>query len=409
MDRRRLAGLSLALTLHVFCLLALIPASSARDGDATQAKPQSATPVAPPSEAAPQPQAPDDTEDIGRYLPRPTSLRVWGFDFDVEKIRARWNALFPFITAPPALEADPQLQQASGRMVFADPLAPAPALPPARPRLVMSEATLQRLLDRTWARRDRWSRFDEFAALVRAYHPTDGRLPAVIQAYVEQNALQPYEDTTFPDPRRWAMLALAADHQDFVEFIASYVRTHPRTRTATELLFLLEALMQGSGETLALLLETSPRRQMAWTRQENWQAYELFASLRDYYGELLDKRGLQTPAAVRQQYDALRLDLLSTLLRLTPDGYRASDALFLMGRIRWQRGDRDEAARAWRAMKPVRDDRYAEVAVRILTVLEDPSSQPSPRIDAILEADHRKWVAFHFDRLRQFGYGFAMY
>jgi hypothetical protein len=216
MDRRRLASLSLALTLHVFCLLALIPGSSVSDEGAKEAT-QAATPVAPPEEPAQPPKPADETDEIGKYLPRPTTLRVWGFDFNVAKIRTRWNALFPFITAPPSLDTEPQLQTASQRMVFADPLAPPPALPPARPRLVMSEAAMQQLLDRTWTRRDRWSRFDEFVALVGAYHPTDGRLPAVIRAYVEQNALQPYEDTTFPDPRRWAMLALAADHQDFVD------------------------------------------------------------------------------------------------------------------------------------------------------------------------------------------------
>jgi hypothetical protein len=409
MDRRRLASLSLALTLHVFCVLVLIPGWSGPD-EGEKAATQAATPVAPPDEPAPAPKPADEkTDEIGKYLPRPTTLRVWGFDFDVAKIRTRWNALFPFITAPPSLDAEPHLQTASQRLVFGDPLAPPPALPPARPRLVMSETAMQQLLDRTWARRDRWIRFDEFAALVDAYHPTDGRLPAVIRAYIEQNALQPYEDTTFPDPRRWAMLALAADHQDFVGFIAPYVRAHPRTRTATELLFLLDALMQGSRETLALLLETSPRREMAWTRQENWQAWELFASLRDYYGELLEKRGLETPDAVRHEYDALRIDVLSRLVQLTPDGYRASDALFLIGRIRWQQGDREGAARAWRQMRVVRGDRYAETSARILDALADSSRVDSARIDAALEAEHRRWVALQFDRLRRFGYSFAMY
>ncbi len=410
MDRRRLSALALALTLHLFCLLALVP-SSALPAAETRDATRSATPVAPPAEATPQPKPPDDPDDIGTYLPRPTSLRVWGLDFDVTKIRARWNALFPFITAPPSLESEPHLQPVSERLVFADPLAVAPARPPARPRLVMSEAAMQRLLDRTWARRDRWSRFDEFARLVTTYHPTDGRLPAVIQAYVEQNALQPYEDTTFPDPRRWAMLALAADHQDFVDFIAPYVRAQPHTRTTTELLFLLDALMHGSRETLVLLLETTPRRQMAWTRQENWRAYELFASLRDYYGDLLDKRGLGTPEAVRAAYDARRLDLLSTLLRLTPNSYRASDARFLIGRIRWQQGDRDEAARVWREMTFAPGDRYAETGGRILAVLSRRQGEgiDAALIDGILDADHRQWVRFQFDRLRQFGYGFAMY
>jgi hypothetical protein len=187
------------------------------------------------------------------------------------------------------------------------------------------------------------------------------------------------------------------------------VRAHPRTRTSTELLFLLDALMQGSRETLALLLETNPRREMAWTRQENWQAWQLFASLRDYYGELLDKRGLETPEAVRHEYDALRIGVLSRLVQLTPDGYRASDALFLIGRIRWQQGDRDEAARVWRQMKVTRGDRYAETCARILAALDDTSRIDSARIDTALEAEHRGWVSFQFDRLRRFGFSFAMY
>jgi inositol transporter-like SP family MFS transporter len=49
---------------------------------------------------------------------------------------------------------------------------------------------VQRLVDRAWSRRERWSRFATFVNLANAYHPDDGRLPAVIRAYVAQNMLQ---------------------------------------------------------------------------------------------------------------------------------------------------------------------------------------------------------------------------
>ena len=60
-------------------------------------------------------------------------------------------------------------------------------------------------------------------------------------------------------------------------------------------------------------------------------------------------------------------------------------------------------------MRVVRGDRYAETSARILDALADTSRVDPARIDAALEAEHRRWVAFQFDRLRRFGYSFAMY
>jgi hypothetical protein len=415
---RRLAGFSVALTLHLICVSMLVWLSLPETAPAAN-RPSTAaavTPVAPAtSETAPPTEA-QVRDDIGKYLPSPPSVRVWGFQFDVRKIRARWSALFPFVTAPPSFDAAPRLQLASSRVVFVDPQAPPPVLPPAKPVLTMSRAAIQQLMDRTWARRDRWSHFAEFVKLAGSYHPNDGRLPSVIRAWVEQNSLQPYEDTTLPDPRRWAMLALAADHQDFVDFIARYVREHPGTRTATEMLFLVDALMQGSRETLVLLLETSPQRHMAWTRTESYEAYVLFGALREYYGAYLDKRGLGTSDAIRQKYDALRLQVLSTVLRVTPQAYRAGDAQFLIGAIKWAQDDLRGAVNAWREMRVAADDRYVEPASQILRVLHGPSessvtpgSDTAARIRTILAGERRKWTSFQFDRLRQFGHAFSTF
>jgi hypothetical protein len=98
--------------------------------------------------------------------------------------------------------------------------------------------------------------------------------------------------------------------------------------------------------------------------------------------------------------------LLSTLVRLTPDGYRPSDARFLMGAIHWRRGDVAEAVRVWRQMTIVADDEYVGSCSRILDVLghdADASrlrADEMNRINAILDAEHRKWVDVSFDRCR---------
>lgn len=59
-------------------------------------------------------------------------------------------------------------------------------------------------------------------------------------------------------------------------------------------------------------------------------------------------------------------------------------------------------------------DSYLPTYRRILDVVSsvsggEISADATSRIDTILAAQRRAWVTFQFDRLRQFGYGFAMF
>ena len=418
MPGRRVAGFAFALVLHLSTVALLVwlsmptPSRGATD-------PQAAMPAAPQTPETVRPPTPGSREDearaeIDRYLPKPPDVRVWGFTFDLRKVRARWSALFPFVTAPPHFDMDAQARRAAASrgFVFVDPDRVPAAEAEAKPALNMSPAAIQRLVDRTWSRRERWSRFATFVNLANAYHPDDGRLPAVIRAYVAQNMLQPYEEMSLPDPSRWAMLVLAADDHDYLDFVAGYVADHPGTRGATEMLFLVDALMQGSSDTLGSLLRTRPRRDLQWTYQENPDAFWLFDSLREYYGDVLDKRGLKGAGDVARYYEDRRLDLLATLLRQTPAGYRAGDARFVIGQIHWTRGDRRAAIREWRQIRAASDDASVATYAAILKALErlpggveEPDASTRARIDAALDAERRSWASFQFDRLRQFGHG----
>jgi len=419
MDRRGTVAIALGLALHlaivgfvVWLSVHRTPSGAAPDGtiaDAvTRAEPEAALPPARRPEPA--------VDDIGRYLPHPPPLDFWGFRADVAKVRARWDALFPFVTAPVtvAIEAAAKPVRASATLAFVDqrrvPMRP---LRP-RPALAMSPAALQAVVDRSWTRRERWARFAEIAALIDRYDPDDGRLPDLVRAYVEQNLMQPYEDASFPDPRRWIMLVLAADDRDYVDFALAYVRAHPRTRTATELLFLIDAVMQGSGNALELLLQTDPRRDLGWTAHENPEAWALFDAVHDYYAERLRVDGTATIPAIRRRYDAQRVTLLTSVLRLAPDGYRAGDAHFAIGRIRWTQGDRVAALREWRQIRADHSDAFAASYAPILTALAaDPSERIEPatvaRIEAAFQAERRRWAAFHDRRLARFGYAASMF
>jgi hypothetical protein len=416
MGGRRFVGFTFALLLHlstVALLLWLSMPTLSRDAGSRQA----AMPASPPTrEPAPKPRSPADElrADIDRYLPKPPDVRVWGFTFDLRKVRSRWSTLFPFVTAPPRFDVDAAARRASSprRFVLVDPNRVPAAEAPARPALVMSPSAMQRLVDRAWSRRERWSRFATFVNLANAYHPDDGRLPALVRAYVAQNMLQPYQEMSLPDPSRWAMIVLAADDRDYLEFVGGYVREHPATRGATEMLFLVDALMEGSSNTLGVLLRTQPRRDLQWTYQENPDAFWLFDALQEYYRTVLDERGLKTPSAVARYYEDQRLDLLATVLRQTPAGYRAGDARFVIGKIHWARGDRRAAIREWRQIRVAADDAFVATYAPIVQALDrlrageqDADQSTGASIEAALESERRHWAAFHYDRLRQFGHG----
>ena len=127
---------------------------------------------------------------------------------------------------------------------------------------------------------------------------------------------------------------------------------------------------------------------------------------------MLDKRGLKSADAVARYYDDQRRNLLATVLRQTPAGYRAGDARFVIGKIHWARGDRRSAILEWRQTPVASDDAFVATYARIVQALErvpaaveDPDPSTMANIEAALDAERQQWAAFQYDRLRRFGHG----
>src|SRR5262249_18437797 len=339
----------------------------------------------------------------------------------IGKIADRASLLFPFLTPGLSLEHFAIVPSGESREMFHDPFAPAHTqsrsgrrLPP----LAMSNEALQALIDRSWSRRDRWTPFQEIVKLADRYSPEAGRLPDLLHAYQRQNGLQPYVDASIRDPRLWTELGLAADHVEFIGFIARFTSRHPGTRASTELLFLLDQLAQASFDALVTLIDSDPFASLAWTREANRDAHELIVDLRSHYARQLERRGLTTTETLAAYYDRVRLGILTGLLRTTPHGYRANDARFLIGSIHWRHGDIGDALRAWRAMTRDQNDAYASAIGGILDAIAqtggdrgDVDARETMRIltlqvNAILRAEHGRWIMFSMDRLKQFGFHF---
>jgi hypothetical protein len=415
------AGLHLVMML---VLLSLTPAASRASADDLASRAIAAF-VVPPEDATFPGLNPLDAaaDDLALGIDRESSsLALGSFTFDVAKIAEHAQVLFPFVSPGLSLEHFALAPTRDVHRTF-DPLAASGAerRPAASDRpLALGDQAMQTLVDKSWSRRDRWSAFQPIAKLADSYSASAGRVPALLQQYVRQNWLQPYADAKLRDPRFWAELGLAADHVSFVGFVRRYASEHPSAKATIELLFLLDKMAQASRDALVTLVHTDPAEHLGWTRDANRGAYDLAAALRRYYDGQLARRGLESDSAIDAHYDAVRLAILNGILRTTPQGYRASDARFLIGGIYWKQRNVREAIRWWREMTIDPDDSYAIAASAILDALRSAGAQSdlaaapiektlTARIAKALDDERGRWLLFSHDRLSQFGYHFDTY
>jgi hypothetical protein len=338
-----------------------------------------------------------------------SEVSVGGFRFDFGKIGQRSKSLFPFLTRRLPLDLYPRPVEQGSAGPFVSAMAP--PREPARsrkPPLAMIDLAMQDVIDKAWARRERWADFQPIVTLANGHHPNEGRLPPLLQAYTDQNLLQPYVDPAIRDPRLWTMLAVAADSVDFIGFINGYVKANPGTRAATELMFLLDEVAQGNHDALATLLDTNMETDLSWTRHSSRVAYDLMVEVQRFYRGQMAMRGIGSAAALRSYYDEVRLSILTQIVRTAPGGYRASDARYLIGGVHWRQGRTAAAVRWWRDMTVNPNDTYVTSYTDVLDVLAttDPSlnAVAKARVDGILASEYRRWLDTSTNRLRYFGY-----
>jgi hypothetical protein len=407
--RLRLNAFTVSLAAHLFALVwllspkasSLTPAAATGDAPAIRVEWLAELPQS--RQAAPDPVAVEF--DQLQLDPDARELVLSDTPFDLGPIAARAAQLFPFLTDTLALEPALSAMRDVRGGGLTSPL-PSGASDGDHRALEMTDEAMQQLVDSVWTRRERWPRFQRIAAFTRAHDPDRGQLPTLLRRYADHTVLQPYVDSGTRDARLWTMLGLAAEHVDFIGFITRYAAEHPSSRAAIELMFLLDDLAQGSRDTLLVLLEIDPDKQLWRTATVNRDAHRLVSAIRRYYSRGLEGSGLPLRVAVHAHYDAVRLAILDAIRGATPGGYRDADARFLIGSIYWRQRRVDDALAMWRAMTVTATDRHAAVAAPLLQVVNPPADQTvdAEAVARILGTQRTRWADFWYARLRRFGY-----
>jgi hypothetical protein len=324
---------------------------------------------------------------------------------DLDRIGKHIAVLFPFVTPGLDLDAFFPATAHSSRLLFENPFVRNTIVSPAAhgPRLGLTPATIQTIVDTSWTRARRWAAFETIRRFCVTFDGDDPRLAALVASYRDQNALQPYADGAVRDLRLWAQLGLAADHASFIGFVRDYAIAHPGTKVTTELLLLVDTIAQANEDALAVLVQTNDADDLEWTRQTHPRAYDLARQIQRQYANALGRLRLNSRSAIEEYYEHGRLALLMRVLATTPNGYRANDVRFLIGSILWKQSKRAEAMRAWRELSSGTGDSYAIAIGQLREALG--SARPDPRnIEYILKNQQGRWLSFSDERLRRFGY-----
>src|SRR5688572_26191553 len=321
------------------------------------------------------------------------------FDFDIEKIGTRIGRLFPF-NERISLASMTQTMGAGGDVkVFEMP----PHLPASSPALILSPLEMQTVLDASWSRRDRWDSFQQILDLVLHFDPQQGDLPTLLRRYVSDNLLQPFNGSRSPEPKVWGLLSVAADHFEFVRFIRTFVERVPSSKVTTELLFLLDKLVQANLQAALSLVTLDTSHGTEWTMRASPKGAEILVALKRDQERALATRGISDESGIARVYDDVRVGILEHLIRTTPQGYRINDAHFLIGEIYWQQGRRAEARDAWGKIEPDSSDDYFIVYSDVRASLAAEIRSRAP-IDIALNKQTRRWLQTSSERLRHFGF-----
>jgi hypothetical protein len=321
------------------------------------------------------------------------------FDFDIEKIGTRIDRLFPF-DEPIWLASVNRTTGAGGNVTGFDM---APHLPAPSPPLMLSPPEMQTVIDASWSRRDRWDAFQQIVDLVGRYDPQHGDLSTLLRRYVTDNLLQPFNASRSAEPKIWGLLSVAADHFEFVQFIRAFAKRVPSSKVTTELLFLLDKLVQANLQAALSVFALDTSDGMEWTTRASPKGAGILGAVKRNQERALGNRGLADESAIARAYDDVRVGILEYLIRTTPQGYRINDARFLIGEIYWQHGRRAEARQLWDRIEPDSSDDYFPVYSEVRgSVAAEAESRVL--IDAALNKQARRWLQASSQRLRQFGY-----
>lgn len=204
---------------------------------------------------------------------------------------------------------------------------------------------------------------EQLADFLRSYGGYDfneGDLPkAIRELYYENLQRIAYQFNSDPTYFMLDYFQEALNKEDFLKRSLDLVSKKQRTKVSAELLFAIEniyEIQQRAWEQFFRFRDLYP----ALPQQKKKEVrVETLRRVAERYTPQALRKGIKDYKSAFDIYSKRRVEIMDFLLRTSPGGYRANDALFQKGQILWDRGDE------------LRDDSLKRQAVQIWQSIPD--------------------------------------
>ena len=212
----------------------------------------------------------------------------------------------------------------------------------SKPVLKLSKNERQKYLDDSITL-EKEQIFENFQNKFMSYDPNKGDLPIFVRELYYEN-LQRLAYFFSSDDTYFSIdyLQEALNKEDFLKNAMSYLSELQGTKTATELLYIIENIYEIQKRTVQIYFENKAKIKNLPPEYDNQIRVETLKRNVSKYDKIMSKKQIKNFEDASQLYEKKRIEILDYLIKTTPKNYRVADALFLKGNIYWERYEKNK-------------------------------------------------------------------
>ena len=204
-----------------------------------------------------------------------------------------------------------------------------------KPVLKINKAKRQDYLDKT-IQLSKEEIFENFKNKFMSYDPNKGDLPIFIRELYYEN-LQRLAYFFSSDETYFSLdyLQESLNKEDFLKNSMFYLSEFQGSKTATELLFIVENIYEIQQRTMKIYFRNKKKLKDSHKNSKQIRVHTIKKVIENYQN-LMRKKNIQNYKEAEILYFQKRIEITNYLIKNTPNNYRIKDALFEKGKILWE-------------------------------------------------------------------------
>ena len=275
-----------------------------------------------------------------------------------------------------------------------------------KPILKINKTKRQNYLDKT-IQLPKEEIFENFQDKFMNYDPNKGDLPIFIRELYYEN-LQRLAYFFSSDETYFSLdyLQESLNKEDFLKNSMFYLSELQGSKTATELLFIVENIYEIQQRTMKIYFQNKKKLQDSHKNSKQIRIHTIKRVIENYQN-LMRKKNIQSYKDAEILYFQKRIEIIDYLSKNTPNNYRIKDTLFEKGKILWEyyrtskkQKLKQQAIKSWQKISNITDSKgdflYEEIFNKLkpyLKIIQKTQREELEfQVSLILNEDERKHI-----------------